>query len=99
MVEPGLSDAQSFGQPQSHELPTRMRREEVAISLTNMAGGCGAGDSAQHQLIAHEFPVVCADQSRSGSKSGIPEVSTRCPLPDIAEPLRLWARSGLGTKF
>src|SRR5215471_19734739 len=79
----------SFGEPYAHELPAGRGREEVAVARANVASGGGARASAEHQLVAHELAVVLADRTRGGNESGIGDVGTRCPLPDVAEPLRV----------
>src|SRR5215469_18426347 len=85
----------SFGEPYAHELPAGRGREEVAVGRAYVASGGGTRASAEHQLVAHELAVVLADRTRGGSESGIGDVGTRCPLPDVAEPLRVLARSRL----
>src|SRR5215472_4770958 len=83
----------SFGEPYAHELPAGLGREEVAVGGANVAAGGGTRASAEHELVAHELAVVFADDPGGRSESGICDVGTRCPLPDVAEPLRVLSLS------
>src|SRR5690348_9627578 len=74
-------------QPDAHELPAYMGREEVTVGTSNVRlRGC-ARTATQDHLVAHEFAVVLADCSGRRPESGIRRVSTSCPLPQIAEHL------------
>src|SRR5580704_9164808 len=64
-----------------------MRREKIAISGTDVTGRSGTGAASQHKLITHKFAVIFAQGSRSSLESGISDIRTRRPLPNIAEHL------------
>src|SRR5690242_20218827 len=81
------------GQPYAHELPPRMRGEEVAISRANVRWRGRTRTAAQHHLPAHEFAVVLTERAGIRPVSGIGEVRAARPLPDIAEQLLNGLRS------
>jgi len=83
----------SFGESESHKLPPRMRREEIAIGGANVRLRCGTGASAEHHLVAHKFAVVFAERAFNWMEFRICRVGAGGPFPDIAEKLRT-VRSG-----
>ena len=68
-------------QPDAHELPARMGRKEIAVGRAKVRGGRGERSSAQDKLIAHEFSVVLAYRTGSGTEARIGEVGAGGPLP------------------
>src|SRR5689334_5463450 len=46
-----------------------------------------ARSTAEHHLVAHEFPVVFAEGAGAGAITGVGEISAPGPLPDVAEHL------------
>src|SRR3954469_12620663 len=87
-------------EPDSHKLPTRGWREEIAIRRANVRSGRSAGTSAQHHLVTHEFSVVLAERACERRESGIGRIGARSPFPHVAEELRdvgVWFR-GLGVQ-
>src|SRR3954447_17982183 len=82
-------------EPDSHKLPARGWREEIAIRRANVRSGRSAGTSAQHHLVTHELSVVLAESTGERGESRIGRIGTGGPLPDVAEELRD-VRIGLG---
>ena len=50
-----------FGEPNTHELPSRPGGKEVPISGPDMGGRSGARPTAQYKLVSHEFTVIFPD--------------------------------------
>src|SRR5450432_2674482 len=74
-------------QPDSRELPSGRRGEEIAIAGAKMRCRGDAGTAAQDVLVAHEFAVVFPDRAAGGPIAGIGVVAAASPLPDVAEKL------------
>src|ERR1700678_1552564 len=89
----------AIGQPYAHELPTHMGWEKVAISGPNVRQRRGAGASAQHHLVAHEFAVVLTDRAGGRLEPGVGNVRARGPLPDVAEHLHERLAAGRGLRM
>src|SRR4051812_26904443 len=76
-----------LGEPYSHELPASMRREEIAIGLSNVRCRRRARATSQHELIAHELAVIFTHGSGRRLEAGITEIRASGPLPNISEHL------------
>src|SRR4051794_9679499 len=76
-----------FREPDPAHLPPGARREKVPVARPEVPRRAEAGAAAQHQLVAHELPVVLAERPGGGAEAGVGGVGARGPLPHVAEEL------------
>src|SRR5882762_931098 len=69
------------------ELPTCVRREEIAITVADVGCRRYAGTAAEDELPGHELSVVFANRAARGVESGVRLERTARPLPYVAEHL------------
>src|SRR5580698_9930999 len=91
MREPSRRLRFCFCEPNTGELPTRLRREEIPIGGADVGRRRNAGTAAQHHLPTHELAVVFAERTRQRPKAWVAKIGARRPLPTIPPPLALRA--------
>src|SRR5579871_586220 len=75
------------GKPDTGELPTCLRREEIAVAGPNMCCRSDARTSPQDHLAAHEFSVIFAQRTGQRLETWVAEIRACSPLPTVAEEL------------
>src|SRR4051812_33312925 len=74
-------------QAESRELPTDMRREEIAVARPEMSWRGRARAASQYELPGHELPIVLAGRTLGRAEARVRRERATRPLPDVAEHL------------
>src|SRR5690242_10957434 len=74
------------------ELPARGGRKEVAIGCPAVASRRRAACALEHELAAHELPVVLANRTRGRREARVGSEGALCPFPDVPEHSAAWTR-------
>src|SRR3954454_7561982 len=79
VVSPTVAKLSLLGQPESRDLPTRVRRGKIPKARGDVALRCEARTTPQHELAGHKFAVVLADRSLDRAEAPVSARMRRNP--------------------
>src|SRR5262245_19864595 len=87
LVSPIALEQGVLRQAEPRELPTRVRREEIAVARAEVSRRGHARAASQNELPGHELAIVHADRAVDRAEARVRRERAARPLPDVAEHL------------